>query len=82
MRLAAELHPVAITLDVVLPNLDGWSVISSLNADPALASIPVIFLTMMDQKFLGYSLGACRFPGSNPLTGQSCRGPLPVTASP
>jgi CheY-like chemotaxis protein len=61
LKLAAELHPVAITLDVVLPSLDGWSVIAALKADPALASIPVIFLTMLDQKILGYSLGAADF---------------------
>ncbi len=61
LKLAAEVHPVAITLDVMLPRIDGWSVITSLKADPALASIPVIFLTMVDQKVLGYSLGAADF---------------------
>jgi signal transduction histidine kinase/DNA-binding response OmpR family regulator len=61
LKLAAEVHPVAITLDVMLPSIDGWSVITSLKADPALASIPVIFLTMVDQKVLGYSLGAADF---------------------
>ncbi len=61
LRLAAEVHPVAITLDVMLPRIDGWSVITSLKADPALAAIPVIFLTMLDQKVLGYSLGAADF---------------------
>ncbi|HXJ43505.1 MAG TPA: response regulator, partial [Bryobacteraceae bacterium] len=61
LKLAAEIHPVAITLDVVLPSVDGWSVIASLKADPALASIPVIFLTMLDQKVLGFSLGAADF---------------------
>ena len=61
LKLAAEVHPVAITLDVMLPSIDGWSVIASLKADPALAAIPVIFLTMVDQKVLGYSLGAADF---------------------
>jgi len=61
LRLAAQVHPVAITLDVMLPRIDGWSVITSLKADPALAAIPVIFLTMLDQKVLGYSLGAADF---------------------
>ena len=50
LKLAAEIHPIAITLDVVLPSLDGWSVIAALKANPELASIPVIFLTMLDQK--------------------------------
>jgi signal transduction histidine kinase/DNA-binding response OmpR family regulator len=61
LKMAAQLHPVAITLDVILPRLDGWSVIAALKADPKLASIPVIFLTMVDQKLLGYSLGAADF---------------------
>jgi signal transduction histidine kinase/CheY-like chemotaxis protein len=61
LKLAAEVHPIAITLDVMLPSIDGWSVITSLKADPELASIPVIFLTMVDQKVLGYSLGAADF---------------------
>ncbi len=61
LKLAAEVHPVAITLDVLLPRIDGWGVIASLKADPQLAGIPVIFLTMLDQKVLGYSLGAAGF---------------------
>ncbi len=55
---AAELHPVAITLDVLMPDLDGWAVLAALKADPALASIPVIMLTIMDEQNLGYALGA------------------------
>jgi signal transduction histidine kinase/DNA-binding response OmpR family regulator len=58
LRLARVLHPQAITLDVLMPGMDGWSVLSALKADPALADIPVIMLTIVDDKSLGRSLGA------------------------
>src|SRR5262249_22010798 len=58
LELARELHPDAITLDVMMPGLDGWAVLSTLKGDPDLASIPVVMLTMLDDKNLGYSLGA------------------------
>jgi CheY-like chemotaxis protein len=61
LRLARELRPEAITLDVLMPGLDGWAVLSSLKADPALADIPVIMLTIMDDKNLGYALGAADY---------------------
>src|SRR5207249_1359750 len=46
LRLAKELHPAVITLDVLMPDLDGWVVLSLLKADPDLANIPVIMLTV------------------------------------
>lgn len=58
LRMAAEFRPDAITLDVVMPGMDGWAVLSALKADPALAAIPVIMLTIMDEQHLGYMLGA------------------------
>ena len=58
LRLARELRPDAITLDVMMPGMDGWAVLSALKADPDLAEIPVIMLTIVDDKNLGYSLGA------------------------
>lgn len=58
LRLAKELRPTAITLDVLMPGMDGWAVLSALKADPALADIPVIMLTIVDDKNLGYALGA------------------------
>ncbi len=58
LRLARELRPAAITLDVMMPGLDGWAVLSALKADPNLADIPVIMLTILDDKNLGYALGA------------------------
>jgi len=61
LRLAREVRPEAITLDVLMPGLDGWAVLSALKADPALADIPVIMLTIMDDKNLGYALGAADY---------------------
>ncbi|HLJ92282.1 MAG TPA: response regulator, partial [Gemmataceae bacterium] len=61
LRLAKELHPKAITLDVVMPNMDGWAVLSALKADATLANIPVIMLTIMDEKNLGFTLGAADY---------------------
>jgi len=58
LRLAKELHPNAITLDVLMPGMDGWAVLTALKADPDLADIPVIMLTIVDDKNLGYALGA------------------------
>ncbi|MDO9070349.1 MAG: response regulator, partial [Deltaproteobacteria bacterium] len=58
LRLARELQPDVITLDVMMPGLDGWAVLTELKADPALADIPVVMLTIVDNKNLGYALGA------------------------
>ena len=58
LRLAHALHPVAITLDVMMPDMDGWSVLRALKADPAMRDIPVIMLTMLDDKSRGFLLGA------------------------
>ncbi len=55
---ARDLHPDAIVLDVMMPGMDGWSVLSTLKADPDLMSVPVIMLTMVDDKNTGYALGA------------------------
>ena len=58
LRLARELQPDVITLDVMMSGLDGWAVLTELKADPALADIPVVMLTFVDNKNLGYALGA------------------------
>jgi CheY-like chemotaxis protein len=58
LRLARELRPAAITLDVMMPGMDGWAILTALKADPLLADIPVIMLTIVDDKNLGYALGA------------------------
>jgi hypothetical protein len=61
IRLAREFHPDVITLDVMMPGLDGWAVLSELKADPELADIPVVMLTIVDNKNLGYALGAADY---------------------
>jgi CheY-like chemotaxis protein len=58
---AREQRPSLITLDVLMPTMDGWSVLSSLKADPALAEIPVILLTMVESRELGRALGAVEY---------------------
>jgi signal transduction histidine kinase/CheY-like chemotaxis protein len=58
LRVAKALRPRVITLDVMMPGLDGWTVLAALKADPDLADIPVIMLTIVDDKNLGYALGA------------------------
>jgi CheY-like chemotaxis protein len=61
IRLARELRPAVITLDVLMPGMDGWAVLTALKADPALSEIPVIMLTIMDEKHMGYALGAADY---------------------
>jgi hypothetical protein len=61
LRRARELRPDAITLDVMMPGMDGWAVLSALKADAAVADIPVIMLTIVDDKNLGYALGAADY---------------------
>ncbi|TNJ67991.1 response regulator [Paenibacillus hemerocallicola] len=61
LRLAKEWHPHMITLDVLMPGMDGWSVLTALKNDPELADIPVMMLSMTNDKSLGYALGASEF---------------------
>jgi signal transduction histidine kinase/CheY-like chemotaxis protein len=58
---AREIKPDVITLDVAMPGMDGWSVLSVLKHDPELHEIPVVILTMSDNKSLGYALGATEY---------------------
>ncbi|MCP5540938.1 MAG: response regulator [Akkermansiaceae bacterium] len=58
---ARELNPDIITLDVMMPGMDGWAVLSQLKADPALATIPVFMMTVLNEKKLGFSLGASEY---------------------
>ncbi len=58
LALAETLKPQIILLDVTMPRMDGWEVLRSLKADPRLAAIPVVMCTVIDEKHLGFSLGA------------------------
>jgi CheY-like chemotaxis protein len=55
---ARELGPAAMTLDIMMPDLDGWMVVAAWKGDPALADIPVIVVTILDAKNRGFALGA------------------------
>jgi signal transduction histidine kinase len=58
IALAKELHPNLITLDVLMPQQDGWSVLGALRSEPALADTPVIVLSVVDHAAAGRALGA------------------------
>jgi hypothetical protein len=58
ITMARELRPDAITLDVVMPGMDGWAVLETLKGDPELTTIPVVMLSILDEKPLGLALGA------------------------
>ena len=61
LRLARSLRPEAITLDVMMPGMDGWTVLARLKADPELAQIPVIIVTIVDRHEMGFALGAADY---------------------
>ncbi len=61
LRLAREIAPDAITLDVLMPQMDGWAVLSALKDDPELAKIPVAILSIVDDRRVGFALGACDY---------------------
>jgi CheY-like chemotaxis protein/anti-sigma regulatory factor (Ser/Thr protein kinase) len=58
---ARELQPIAITLDVVMREMDGWEVLTALKADPAVSHIPVIMLTIVDEQRKGFALGVADY---------------------
>jgi CheY-like chemotaxis protein/nitrogen-specific signal transduction histidine kinase len=53
--------PDIVTLDIMMPKVDGWTVLGTMKSDPALEHIPVIMLTIVDDRNLGYSLGASEY---------------------
>jgi GAF domain-containing protein/CheY-like chemotaxis protein len=61
LKLAKELRPIAITLDVMMPDLDGWSVLAALRQDAELAEIPVIMVSILDEQRRAASLGAAGY---------------------
>ena len=58
LKIARESRPVAVTLDLVLPGLDGWEVLKRLKGDPATRDIPVVIISMIENRELGVALGA------------------------
>ena len=61
LAMARASRPDAITLDVMMPRMDGWAVLAALRADRSTAGIPVIVLSMLDDKNMGYTLGAAEY---------------------
>ena len=58
---ARELRPEAITLDIVMRGKSGWETLNQLKRDPATASIPVVIISILDEKQTGFSLGAAEY---------------------
>jgi signal transduction histidine kinase len=61
LRLAREKRPSVITLDVVMPGIDGWTVLKTLKSDAELSAIPVIMISISDEKSRGLALGAANY---------------------
>ena len=61
VELARALHPVVITLDIMMPDRDGWQVLRELKADPDLRTIPVIVLSNVSERARGTTLGAAEY---------------------
>jgi CheY-like chemotaxis protein len=58
---AREIKPDIILLDVLMPGLDGWSVLSILKSDRELSSIPVVIVSMLEDRRLAFALGAAEY---------------------
>ena len=54
----AELKPFAVTLDIMMPGVDGWTVLTDLKSDPVTRDVPVVICSIMEQTDKGFSLGA------------------------
>ena len=61
LEAARERRPDVITLDVLMPGMDGWAVLAALKSDPVTADIPVIMLTISDSEDMGFALGAAAY---------------------
>jgi CheY-like chemotaxis protein len=59
--LVKGLKPAIVVLDILLPGLDGWQVLESLKADPATATIPVVVVSILDERGRGLALGAAEY---------------------
>ncbi len=61
LKIAREIKPDVIILDVMMPEMDGWNVLSSLKHDSVLSEIPVVMLSMIEDKHMGFALGAADY---------------------
>ncbi len=62
LSVARELRPDVITLDILMPGMDGWAVLKTLKSDPKVAEIPVVLITMVDGRDMGKTPGGCGLP--------------------
>jgi CheY-like chemotaxis protein len=56
-----RMRPVAVVLDIRLPGIDGWEVLAQLRSDPATQTLPVIIVTILDEKSRGIAAGAAEY---------------------
>ena len=61
LTLAHEWHPDIITLDVLMPRMDGWAVLTAFKSDLELAETPIIIVTVLEDRGIAVSLGAAEF---------------------
>jgi CheY-like chemotaxis protein len=61
LKVAREQRPDVITLDILMPGMDGWAVLKTLKSDPKVAEIPVVLITMVDGRDMGKTLGAADY---------------------
>lgn len=61
LKLAREKRPLAILLDIMMPDIDGWSVLTQLKADVDMADIPVIVVSILNDQNSGFALGAAEY---------------------
>jgi len=61
LKKVREVRPAAVTLDIMMPDVDGWTVLAALKGDPALADIPVVIVTIVDEQRRGIALGAAGY---------------------
>ena len=76
--MAREAKPDVITLDVLMPGMDGWAVLKALKSDPVTADIPVVMVSMVDDKDIGYALGASDYVLKPFDREKLSRGPAPL----
>lgn len=75
LRLASQIRPDIITLDVMMPSQDGWEVLQMLKHDPSTAHIPVVVCSVLRERELALSLGAAEFL-AKPVTAEHLRAAL------
>jgi signal transduction histidine kinase/CheY-like chemotaxis protein len=61
LEVVRQQRPSAVVLDIRLPGMDGWDVLATLKADPATAPIPVVVVSMVDERGRGFALGAAEY---------------------